>query len=128
MNTFKNNNLAEHKPKTINNERYKMDSILINNITKGDVKTKMIRVTVENKQLFPTEILGDPQKHNLVFNYDNKKFNATYTIGSKDFKSRSGVLKIGSELYFDKLHICKGTTLMITKNYSHNYKIEKVIS
>lgn len=102
-----------------------MNSILITNITANDVVRKKIRITVDNKPLFPSESIGNPHKYNLTFNHNNKAYNATYTIGSLDGKSRSGVLMIGDELYSNQLNIEEGSTLTITRIGSQSYEIDR---
>lgn len=101
-------------------------SIYIDNITESDVKSRKIRIKIENKHLFPTEKLGHSISYKLDFKIDKKNFVATYTIGSKDGKSRSGILKLGSDIYNDVLKIKKGTNLRISKSKENMYSIEKI--
>lgn len=104
----------------------KMDSVLITNITEKDAKAKKIRITSGNKHLFPSERLGFVQKYDLTFSNDDLSFIATYTIGSKDGRSRSGILKLGDELYLLQLMITEGTTLKITKTGLQQYEINRL--
>jgi len=99
--------------------------IFIDNITKSDAKSRNIRITVDNKFLFPAELLGHPKTYPLNFSTGPKEFIATYRIGSKDGKSRSGVLKLGDDVYNDLLKIKAGTNLKIGKAVEDIYKIEK---
>ncbi len=73
-------------------------SIIVNNITESDVSSNQLRITIANKHLFPSEKVGQPQVYNISLVYKGKVFSCTYRIGSKDGKSRSGVLKLGSDL------------------------------
>ncbi len=101
-------------------------NIRINNITDGDAKSKTIRITVDNKYLFPAEKIGNPSTYPLTFIFNDKSYIANYTIGSKDGKSRSGVLKLGDELYNNILKIKSGTNLKISKSIENKYFIEKI--
>ena len=99
--------------------------IFIDNITENDFVSKQIRITVDNKHLFPSERLGNPINHNLIFVFGNKEYAANYRIGSKDGKSRSGVLKLDKELYLDILKIKRGANLKICKIDSNKYTIKR---
>jgi hypothetical protein len=101
-------------------------SIYIDNITESDVKSQKIRIKSDNKHLFPMEKLGNPISYQLNFKIDQKKFIATYTIGSKDGKSRSGILKLGSNIYNDALKIKKGANLRISRSKENMFLIEKM--
>lgn len=98
--------------------------IYIDNITKLDVVSRKIRVKVENKHLFPAEKSGNPISYSLDFKVGNIDFIANYGIGSKDGKSRSGILKLGDHIYNDILKITKGTNLKISKSKEDKYSIE----
>ena len=99
--------------------------ILIENFTQSDFKSKQIRITVDNKHLFPEEIIGNPITHKLIFMFEENKYKVPYTIGSKDGKSRSGVLKFNNELNFDILNIKHGDILKISYVGQNKYLIEK---
>lgn len=124
------NQLPEGKSKTTNNNQIKMasnsNSIFIDNITLEDTKSKKIRITVDNKYLFPSEQIGIPQTYDLNFKLKDLDVIAKYTIGSHDGRSRSGVLKIGKEAYNEILDIKAGTNLKITKNSDNTYSIDKL--
>lgn len=106
-----------------------MDSVLITNITAKDAKAKKIRITVDNKPIFPSERIGHPQTYHLTFSLNDEVFeNITYTIGSRDMKSRSGILKLVDELYIHRLKIREGTTLIISKIGLHHYKIDRFLN
>jgi hypothetical protein len=103
-----------------------MQTIEILNITDKDTEKKIIRITSENKYLFPEEIKGEPRTYTLNFKYNETEFLAKYTIGSKDGKSRSGILRLGREIYDDILNIIEGTRLKISKESERTYLICKV--
>jgi len=114
------------KPK-IQSKVYKSSStgkIYIDNITKSDFKSRNIRIKVENKHLFPAEKIGNPISYSLDFLVGNIDFVAKYTIGSKDGKSRSGILKLGDIVYNNILKIGVGTNLKISKSKDNRYLIE----
>lgn len=100
--------------------------VYIDNITKSDVKSRNIRIKVENKHLFPAEKSGQPISYTLDFKAGNTDFIAIYTIGSKDGKSRSGVLKLGDSIYQETLKIQNGTNLKVSKSKDNKYIIEKL--
>ncbi len=97
------------------------DYIFIENITNNDFKVKQLRIIVKNKYLFPTERTGNPSTYSLIFIIDKHEFEVKYIIGSKDGKSRSGVLKLDLEFF----KINKGTILKITKIESNKYTLER---
>ena len=100
--------------------------IYIDNISKSDVKSRNIRIKVENKHLFPAEKLGQPISYTLGFKVGDTDFNAKYTIGSWDGKSRSGVLKLGDRIYQEILKIQSGVNLKISKSKDNKYIIERL--
>jgi hypothetical protein len=100
--------------------------VYIDNITKSDSKSRNIRIKSENKHLFPIEKLGNPISYSLDFKTGNTDFIANYTIGSKDGKSRSGVLKLGVNIYNNILKIREGTNLKISKSNANKYSIERL--
>ena len=100
--------------------------VYIDNISKSDVKSRNIRIKVEKKHLFPAEKSGQPISYSLDFKLGNMDFVAKYTIGSKDGKSRSGVLKLGDSIYRDTLKIQVGANLKISKSEDNKYKIERL--
>lgn len=101
-------------------------TIYIDNITKSDLKNLNIRIKVENKYLFPTEKTGSPTSYLLDFKVGKIDFIAKYTIGSKDGKSRSGILKLDDNIYQKTLEIQEGTNLKISKSKDNKYIIEKL--
>ena len=100
--------------------------IFINNITKNDFGNRNIRIKVENKYLFPAEKSGKPISYSLDFKAGNIDFIAKYTIGSKDGKSRSGILKLGDSIYQETLKIQIGTNLKISKLKDNKYTVERL--
>lgn len=98
----------------------------IDNITSSDLKSRIIRIKVENKHLFPAEKQGVPTSYPLDFTIGNIDFIAEYKIGSKDGKSRSGILKLGDNIYQETLKIQIGTNLKISKLTGNKYRIEKL--
>lgn len=98
----------------------------IDNITTSDIKSRNIRIKVENKHLFPSEKPGVPTSYLLDFTVGNSDFIAEYKIGTKDGKSRSGILKLGDNIYQETLKIKTGTNLKISKLTGNKYRIEKL--
>jgi hypothetical protein len=70
----------------------------VDNITENDVNSNQLRITVDNRHLFPAEKIGQSMVYNLTLVFNGSRYNCTYRIGSNDEKSRSGVLKLGSGL------------------------------
>jgi hypothetical protein len=103
-------------------------SLIINNITDKDVTKGQIRITVANKPFFPEEIMGKPMTHPMTFIYEGGEYPASYKIGSKDGKSRSGVLKLTPDLYNGKLSIEPGVIWVITLLSEGVYSIRKQVN
>jgi hypothetical protein len=131
------NNDTEAKPIKIGDSNFvdiskpiqrslKSDSITISNVTMRDSDKKIIRITKDNKHLFPTEKSGIPMTYELNFKVNNEFFIASYIIGSQDGKSRSGVLKLNAKIYKEILKITKGTNLKISKTDDNVYTIQKL--
>lgn len=113
--------------KTTNDRKlYNSSTYGIVNITKSDIKSRNIRIKVDNKHLFPLEKSGNPTSYFLDFKVGNIDFVSEYKIGSKDGKSRSGILKLGDRIYQDVLKIKIGTNLKISKSKENKYIIEKM--
>jgi len=100
-------------------------SIFIDNITETDVASNKIRIKVENKHFFPMEKSGNPYSYTLDLIIDGIYYLGQYTIGSKDGKSRSGILNVGNNVYQDILKIKPGTILKISKSIDSKYTIER---
>ena len=124
---FDDHEIEETSNSTIQKEeRITKNSIIITNITAKDAKAKKIRITANNKPLFPSERSGIVQKYDLTFSHNDEYYIANYTIGSKDRRNRSGIIKLGDELYLNKLNISEGTSLRIRKIDLHKYEINKI--
>ncbi|MDG4946851.1 hypothetical protein NMK71_10525 [Weeksellaceae bacterium KMM 9713] len=100
-------------------------TIYIDNITSGDVSKNQLRIKKDNKYLFPKEKQGEPNTYYLPFKYGKSNFDATYKIGSKDGKSRSGILKLGADIYKNVIQIKAGTTLKVSITNKGYYILEK---
>ena len=98
---------------------------IIDNIKEKDFKKGNIRILVENKSYFPREVRGEPKTYPLRIYFRDKEYNASYTIGSKDRKSRSGILKIDSDLYMNELVIRSGSIIKMTHLGHDKYTIVK---
>jgi hypothetical protein len=99
-------------------------SILVDNITENDVSNNQLRITVDNKHLFPAEKIGQPMVYNLQLVFTGSRYNCKYRIGSNDGKSRSGVLKLGSELA-SHLHLHTNNSITIERLSGGLYEIKK---
>jgi hypothetical protein len=133
---IKNSDFKENKTKkketpiktTNNGKVYNVSSsgiAFIDNITKSDFKSRNIRIKIDNKHLFPAEKSGNPTSYFLDFKVGKLDFVAEYKIGSNDGKSRSGILKLGDNIYQENLKIQIGATLKISKSMDNKYIIEK---
>lgn len=107
-------------------ETLSKETIYIDNISESDVKSRQIRITIGNKHLFPSEKIGNPISYSLDFKIGEKTFMANYTIGSKDGKSRSGVLKFENIIYHEVMKIRAKTNLKISKSLDNKYNIERI--
>lgn len=128
---FKNQNPEKKKTNKIEITKKPLGTsttgmVYIDNISKSDIKSRNIRIKVENKHLFPAEKSGQPISYSLDFKARDTDFIAKYTIGSKDGKSRSGVLKLGDSIYQETLKIQIGTNLKISKSKDNKYIIERL--
>ena len=99
--------------------------IEITNLTSEDVKDAQIRITKDHKYLFPKEKIGTPVTHELTIRVDRQNYIATYSIGSKDSNERSGVLRLGADIYRRILDIRDGSRLKISKTNDDVYLISK---
>ncbi|HWB93324.1 MAG TPA: hypothetical protein VG605_15790 [Puia sp.] len=71
-----------------------MNKITITNITRKDYARKQIRILAHQKDLFPAERPGFPKTYDITIVWGDNPYNCTYTIGSKDGKFRSGILRL----------------------------------
>jgi hypothetical protein len=99
-------------------------SILVNNITENDVNSNQLRITVDNKHLFPAEKIGQPMVYNLTLVFNGTRYNCTYRIGSNDGKSRSGVLKLGYGLA-NQLNLHANNSVTVACLSDGSYEIKK---
>lgn len=81
---------------------------------------------MDSKFLFRPERIGRTDKYPILVEFNNEVFEASYSIGSKDEKSRSGLLNLESNLYKNVLKINSSSKLKITKLDSNKYRIEKI--
>lgn len=100
-------------------------SIIVDNITNTDVSKKLLRIVKRNTFLFPEEIQGESKTYLLTFNYQSIQHDAKYTIGSRDGRQRSGVLRLGKGLY-EEIGINAGDKLKISFDKDDLYAIEKL--
>lgn len=122
------NNSEESKLATSTHEKYTdtlNSSFIIDNITSTDIQTKKLRIKVANKQFFPSEIRGEPKSYPIKILYEGQEYGATYTIGSRDGKSRSGILKLDPNLYQNEIKITPNTYLRIVLLENNLYEIEE---
>ncbi|MEX0719056.1 MAG: hypothetical protein WD509_02700 [Candidatus Paceibacterota bacterium] len=101
------------------------NSIIVNNITAVDTDTYKIRITRDNKFLFPAEQPGKRVIYPVICRINRENYNAKYVIGSKDGKERSGILNLGSDVYQTVLRIKEGTQLKIGRSNDGVYLINK---
>jgi hypothetical protein len=115
------------KTKTVNKASAKSGKgeIFIDNITESDVKSKKIRIKVENKHLFPDEEIGKPVTYSLNFKAGVIPFIANYTIGSNDGKSRSAILKLNDKIYNEILKIKPGIKLKVERIKDNIFNIDR---
>lgn len=125
---FKNQNIESRdiNRSKVQSMTYDSGTVIIDNITKNDIKSRNIRIKVKNKHLFPTEKYGKPISYPLDFNIGNIRFIANYKTGSKDGKSRSGILKLGDSIYQEILKIQVGTILKISKSKENKHIIKRL--
>lgn len=97
---------------------------IVNNITDADINSRYLRILKDNKKYFPREIiLGQPESYDIQIICGEKVFSATYKIGSKDHKSRSGRIIFDKKI-FSELAIRSGEMLqfeVIIPNRSYRY-------
>jgi len=99
---------------------------IIDNITSNDIAKNQVRVMVSSKPYFPSEKRGEPRAYPITLVMGEEACSATFRIGSRDRKSRSGVLKLGKELT-SNLGLSSGARLRFTiLEKDRKYKVEKV--
>jgi len=87
-----------------------MDCFIIDNITECDVRDKIIRILVSNKPYFPRPINGNDINYNINVIINGKIYAAKYRASMR----RSGVLRLGAEIYDDILKIEPRDNLNVT--------------
>lgn len=70
-----------------------MENFTVTNITETDVKKKQIRILTADRKFFPPEIKGEPKTYTINILFNGTGFSTTYKTGSRDGKSRSGIIK-----------------------------------
>jgi len=118
----KDNNVVKESRATDHRQR---TAIIIDNITNSDVSNYKLRIKNDNKFLFPNEVRGKPYIYLFTFSYKDVQYDAKYTIGSSDYRLRSGILKLGRELY-NAIGIEAGTNLQIELEKDGIYHIKKL--
>lgn len=102
------------------NEKYGKFTVIIRD---SDVKYRHFRILKDNKKFFPQEEIGQYESYSIEIIYHNNVIPATYVIGSKDGKSRSGKIRFDRSVY-DNLSINSGDILIIEViNPEHTYKL-----
>mgnify|MGYP000883431072 CR=1 FL=1 len=104
------------------------ECFIVDNITDSDIKYRYIRILKGNKKYFPKEVIGQPESYDIQILYGDKVFSATYIIGSKDHKSRSGRI-VFDKATLDDLAIRSGDRLkfeVVVPYRSYSITIAKV--
>ena len=95
---------------------------IIANITKKDVTSNLLRIIKENKKYLPGANNVEPKSYELKFEIGSEIHEVKYRVGEK----RSGMLRIGTDVYKNKLCIKPGDRLRVTVlEMNRLYKIEK---
>ncbi len=106
-----NKNEAEAESDVVIQESADIHSFTIDNITENDIKTRIFRIGTANKPFFPEEIRGNPKNHTINIVFEKQEMPATYRIGSKDGKIRSGVISFLAA-DFKSMNLSSGNTLV----------------
>jgi len=101
-------------------------SIVITNISSNDAENHQIRITNDYKYLFPAERVGTPVNHNIIVRCNQINHTVVYAIGSHDSRERSGVLRLGKELFKDILGLKEGSKIKISKANNDIYLVQKM--
>lgn len=101
-------------------------SITINNVSQNDADKYQVRIVMAHKYLFPSEKPGEPQVFTLHVRIGKQDYEVDYKIGSQDGKERSGILRLGSQLFRDVLKLNKNSKLKISKSNEGVYFLKKV--
>lgn len=85
------------------------DRFIISNITEKDIEKHLLRIVVDNKKYFPGSDNIEPKKYKIKVKVNSEIYDATYRVG----KQRSGTLRIGAEIYKDRLGLEHGDILTV---------------
>ena len=100
-----------------------MVSFIIDNITESDVRSKILRILVANQPYFPRTGNGNDTEYNINVIINGKIYVVKYWARIR----RSGILRLGAEIYNDILKIEPGDKLNV-KVIEENklYEIKKL--
>lgn len=87
-----------------------MVSFIIDNITVSDVRSKILRILVANQPYFPGAENGIDTSYNIKVIINGKIYEAIYRAKIR----RSGILRLGAEIYNDILKIEPAEKLNVT--------------
>lgn len=86
-----------------------MISFIINNITESDVRSNILRILVANQLYFPEADNGNDTSYNIKVIIQGEIYAAVYRARIR----RSGILRLGAELYNERLNIEPGDKLNV---------------
>lgn len=100
-----------------------MVSFIIDNITVSDVRLKILRILVANRPYFHETDNGNDTSYNIKVKINGEIYAAKYRSRIR----KSGILRLGAELYNDRLNIKPGDKLNV-KVIEENklYEIKKL--
>lgn len=102
-----------------------MNKITIANITRKDFQGKQIRILSAQKALFPEERRGFPQTYEVQVMWKGNPYGCAYHIGSKDGRSRSGILRLQNGLA-EAMGSWVGKSLELERTGNMQYKLKPV--
>jgi hypothetical protein len=102
-----------------------MNKITIANVTRKDFQGKQIRILSAQKVLFPEERCGFPQTYDVRIIWKGNAYGCVYRIGSKDGKSRSGILRLQNGLA-EAMGKSVGKLLELERIGNMQYKLKPV--
>lgn len=101
-----------------------MVSFIIDNITVSDVRSKILRILVANQPYFPETDNSNDTSYNIQVIINGKIYAVKYRARIR----KSGILRLGAELYNDRLNIEPGDKLKVTVLQENSlYEITKII-
>lgn len=86
-----------------------MVSFIIDTITAADVESKIIRINVSNMPYFPGLNTENDTNYDIKIKIGQEVCEAVY----RSRNGRSGILRIGSEIYVDKLRLKPNDVLLV---------------